>query len=193
MEFRSRRSRNGKPRTFHYPLEHGPKIAILMDGFRSTSRVRNFSDFELDEFADLECDTLAAPLPLMHRMTGMRHKLRYPAVVFTGPRLGYLTETDREQFWKAFGVPLFEQFTGLGGEVLAEECEAHEGLHVRGDEAVFEVYRGELLVTSLTRLEEPVFRLSTGMYGTLDTTPCACGRTSARVVQAALKSLAMSA
>ena len=172
-EFRSgRHSRNGKAKTFRYPLEHEPKVAMLMDGFRSTGRIRNFSDFDLDELSDLQSDTLAAPLAVMHRMTRLTLALRYPAVVFTGPKLGYLTEADRDEFWKVFGVPIFEQFTGLGGEVLAEECEAHEGLHIREAEAIFEVHRGELLVTSLTRLDEPVFRLATGLHGRLDAAPC---------------------
>ncbi len=197
-EFYSRRSRREKPRIFRYPLEKEPKIAMIMDGFRSTARVRNFSDFHPDELADLNMDTVAAPLPLMRQLALRGHAQRFPIVVFTGPGHGYLTDADRDLFWRVFEVPLFEQFTGLGGEVLAEECEAHEGLHIRPGDALFEIYRGELLITSLTRLEEPVFRLSTGCYGRLDESPCACGRTSARLIQSVQKqtvekALAMSA
>ena len=41
-----------------------------------------------------------------------------------------LSEADREMLWDAFRVPLFEQVIGKTGELLAAECEAHDGLHV---------------------------------------------------------------
>ena len=34
--------------------------------------------------------------------------------------------------WDAFGVPVFEQCLGLDNELLAMECEAHDGLHLMG-------------------------------------------------------------
>jgi hypothetical protein len=45
-----------------------------------------------------------------------------------------LTAADREQLWRAFRVPLFEQIIGPNGERLAAECEAHDGLHIEDPE-----------------------------------------------------------
>jgi hypothetical protein len=41
-----------------------------------------------------------------------------------------LTAADRDQLWRAFRVPIFEQIIGTHGERLAADCEAHDGLHV---------------------------------------------------------------
>ena len=44
-----------------------------------------------------------------------------------------LTAADREFFWKTFGVPVFEQLLSTGNELIAMECDAHDGLHLVGE------------------------------------------------------------
>jgi len=178
---------------FRYPLEKPVKVAVLLDGFRSSSTIRNFSDFDLDELAELETEAIAAPLPLLRTLAELEHPVHYPLVVFTGPRFGYLTSADRDLFWKAFRMPVFEQLTGVLGEVVAEECEAHEGLHIRTTDAIVEIQRGEVLLTSLSRLDSPVFRVATVLRATIETAACSCGRSEPRLLQQESLALAASA
>jgi hypothetical protein len=71
-----------------------------------------------------------------------------------------LAADDREWLWRKFGVPIFEQVIGAGGELVAAECEAHEGMHI----------------------ESPQMRLhEMELAGQVDASPCACGRTTPRV------------
>jgi hypothetical protein len=67
-----------------------------------------------------------------------------------------LTEENRERLWRAFRVPVFEQVIGKSGELLAAECEAHDGLHVES-----------------TRL--PID------HEYVDASPCPCGRKTPRI------------
>jgi hypothetical protein len=67
-----------------------------------------------------------------------------------------ITQAERERYWRAFGVPLFEEVVDSSGKLLARECEAHDGLHV----------------------EFPGFVLADH---DLETTKCGCGRTTPRL------------
>jgi phenylacetate-coenzyme A ligase PaaK-like adenylate-forming protein len=81
----------------------------------------------------------------------------------------------------------------IGPGVAAECVEAQAGLHVNEDHFLVEVVdpssgrplppgeRGELVFTTLTREAMPVLRYRTGDVASLDPTPCACGRTLARM------------
>jgi len=70
------------------------------------------------------------------------------------------------------------------------ECQAQSGLHVNESEFVAEVIdpatgapaaEGELVLTNLGRLGSPLIRYRTGDRVRLAATPCACGRTFARL------------
>jgi hypothetical protein len=112
---------------------------------------------------------------------GARRIIAYTRV---GERL--LSPSVRERLWDAFELPVFEELRGFDGELLAAECEAHEGLHLEAQSAVFEKLDGELVVTSLMGLENPVLRLRTGLAGTIETGACACGGSVARFVPEAV-------
>lgn len=45
-----------------------------------------------------------------------------------------LTAMERDLLWRRFHVPVFEQIIGMHGELLAAECEAHDGLHIQAEE-----------------------------------------------------------
>jgi phenylacetate-CoA ligase len=94
---------------------------------------------------------------------------------------GLLSPIERDGLWQRHGVPMFEHLVGMDGELLAWECEAHRGLHVVGENAVFEVVHGELLLTSLTDLEQPTLQMRTGWSAQIETGPCDCGRPGARL------------
>lgn len=81
----------------------------------------------------------------------------------------------------------------IGPGVSCECIEAQNGLHVNEDHFLVEVVDpatgtpvgpgtfGELVFTTLTREAMPVLRYRTGDVAALDPSPCACGRTLARM------------
>jgi phenylacetate-coenzyme A ligase PaaK-like adenylate-forming protein len=81
----------------------------------------------------------------------------------------------------------------IGPGVACECIEAQAGLHVNEDHFLVEVVdpasgeplppgaRGELVFTTLTKEAMPVLRYRTGDIAALDPSPCACGRTLARI------------
>ena len=104
-------------------------------------------------------------------------------IVLTSLEDGSLCEAERELLWRIFEVPIFEQRIGADGSLLAWECEAHEGLHVVEENAIFEqsAQRG-LLLTSLTDRRNPVIRLTSSGKATLEIKCCGCGRAGVRMI-----------
>ncbi len=180
-DFLNRYAPRAVSRELNYPIQQPPKIAVLADGFRRTAHVRMFADFELEEIAQLDTETIAAPVEMLRRLAKIVRPQQFPLVAFTGIPHGLLTDSDRNLFWKAYGVPVFEQFCGLEGEVLAEECEAHDGLHIRTGEALFEQRGAEIVISSFANLQYPVLRLATGFTGDIDDRCCPCGRPGERL------------
>lgn len=135
-------------------------------------------------------DVLAGPAWALRRLAEAVERRRYVPfpiykgiVAWIGPGHGFLTEEARELFWNAFGVPVFAQLVGPEREVLAWECEAHDGLHIESEEGVLETGPGELLMTSLVSLRRPAIRLRTGLTGEIVETPCGCGLSSPRLTR----------
>jgi hypothetical protein len=97
----------------------------------------------------------------------------YPVVAFTGLKHGALSEEDRDAIWRRWGVPVFEQLLSSDYEVLAEECEARRGLHLREE---CSVVNGELLLRG-----EAV-----GLAANLIVEPCPCRAPGSRIVDVGL-------
>jgi len=81
------------------------------------------------------------------------------------------------------------------GPGISGECREKNGLHIAEDHFLAEIVdpgsgrtlppgtRGELVLTSLTREAYPLIRFRTGHLTRLDTEPCPCGRTLARMAR----------
>ncbi len=81
------------------------------------------------------------------------------------------------------------------GPGVAGECHLRRGLHINEDHFIAEVIdptsgeplgpgqEGELVFTTITREGFPLVRYRTGDLASLDPTPCACGRTFARMTR----------
>ncbi len=177
---------------FRSPFDHATKTAVLMPGFEQTSTVKTFAQNWTEGLKRLGASALAAPVCVLREMAGSIvlgqqevHALKHFVVSFTGGDLGELSEEDREQFWRAFRVPVFEQRVGFDGRVVAGECEAHDGLHIMPERAAFEeTARSELLMTSLTDLRYPTLRVGTRMARSIERECCACGNAAPRLVAA---------
>jgi len=107
--------------------------------------------------------------------------LRFGVIVLEGIGRGWVLSEDRNRFWCVFQAPVYREFRGFQGELLAWECEAHDGLHSSDDLAIWEEDSGELLLTSLANLRYPALRLRTGVEGRIDASECNCGRPGIRL------------
>lgn len=85
-------------------------------------------------------------------------RFTHAVIALARPGEALLTSEERDLLWQRFRVPVFEQIVGSEGELLASECEAHDGLHV----------------------ESPREWIG---YRT-DEAPCGCGKTTARLFAA---------
>ena len=180
---------NPGPQAFRSPLDHTPKTAILMAGFQQTSGVKMIAGNWSKGLKRFGSSALAAPLSVLRELatavkTGEQiNGLKHFVIPFTGGEQGELREEDRERFWRAFQVPLFEQRLGFDDRVIAYECEAHSGMHILPERAAFEEGAdSELLLTSLTDLRHPTLRVGTRMSGTIQHECCDCGNASPRLV-----------
>jgi phenylacetate-CoA ligase len=108
------------------------------------------------------------------------------------------TDGLRAQIDRALGIKAIN-FYGLSemcGPGVAAEClVARDGLHVQEDHFLVEVIDptdgsrvppgtdGELVFTTLTKEALPLIRYRTGDLGAVTIEPCACGRTTARLIR----------
>ena len=180
-------------REFVHPSGQKPRTALLMDGFRWSWNYTRIADYRSPSLAQLKPESIAGSVDTLRalaRSIETGHiwipKLKHSVVAFTGMLEGPLSAEDSDLFWRVFEVPVFEQFYGFGGELIAHECEAHQGLHVNRYAAVFENGgRGELLVSLIGNPAQMVFRLVTGLNGQVETSRCACGYDGPRIANIA--------
>jgi hypothetical protein len=173
-----------------YPFDPTPRTALFGWRLSSSGPVEFFPSLDPAALDRYEPEALAAPLEVLRVLSGARRRgllslvsLSHPIVCFTDLFSGPLTQPDRDAFWDVFGLPLFEQWRGWEGELLACECELHAGLHIQSGEAAFEVAAGsgELLLTSLSTSPYRAVRLPTGYSAVLEMRPCGCGDLTPRL------------
>lgn len=85
--------------------------------------------------------------------------------------------------------------TEIMGPGVAGECHLRQGLHINEDHFIVEVIdpktlepvgpgeEGELVFTTITKEGFPIIRYRTGDITSINTEPCACGRTFARMAR----------
>lgn len=125
----------------------------------------------------------------------------YPATDYK-LRLGILgsepcTPEMRTQIEQNMGVFVSDNYgmTELGGPGVSGDCPVRQGMHFAEDHFLPEIIDthsgdrqtegtvGELVVTTLSRQGMPVLRYRTKDITKLDYSPCACGRTHARMAK----------
>jgi len=101
-------------------------------------------------------------------------------------------QLDRELGFKSINSYGLSEMCGPG--VACECVEQRDGLHIQEDHFLVEVIEsesgrvlgegeeGELVFTTLTKQALPMIRYRTGDIGRVSYAPCACGRTTARIV-----------
>jgi hypothetical protein len=119
---------------FVHPMVPMPRTAILAPGFRETKLSRVFPAGWNEAASRFQPTSIAGPPDQLRRLARGSVLPRHSVVVFSYEgQEERLTAADRELFWKTFGVPVFEELLSAGNELIAMECDAHNGLHLVGD------------------------------------------------------------
>ena len=140
-----------------YPIPPAPPTAILLGGFRAAGNTRVFENGWSEEAANFAPAAIAGT-PAQLRALPSAIPIRNALIALVRPSDPCLSEDDRTSLWRAFRVPIFEQRLDESCNLLASECEAHDGLHVASPQA--SPRSGEVLEIS----------------------PCGCGRTTPRLI-----------
>ena len=179
----------------------GPK-AGLRDAATGTLFLNTFqaSDEEYAAYART-CAAAAVPLVIgyasslehfaraVERERGRGLAWRPRAVQSSAERL---TPEMRARIERAFGAPVFDRYGSREMGNAAHECTAHAGLHVSMERVIVEIVRdaravadgeeGELVVTVLDNLAQPLLRYAIGDVGRrIPGGPCSCGRAYERI------------
>lgn len=107
------------------------------------------------------------------------------------------TEKMRDRIEEMLGIQAHDIYglSEIMGPGVAADCHLHKGLHVHEDHFLPEVVdretfqpvadgvTGELVISTLTKEGIPLIRYRTKDLTSIDHTPCACGRTSARIAR----------
>lgn len=174
---------------FHNPLPATVKTAIAGVSLKAPS-AKLISADQWQWLHNSNTQLLAATVPILRRIVAgvlssnfnLPH-LSHGIIVLNSVEHGTLSSGERDLLWCIFGVPLFEQWLGLGGELLASECEAHYGMHLASDRLSLEQSpEGELVLTSYSNLRTPILRLQTGLTAQILTETCACGLATPRLL-----------
>ncbi len=191
----------GPLRELYWPLPPPARTAVLMEGFREhRGMVKVFGDEKRSGWMRFAPEALAGPAPELRRLAELveNRSISIPhpvhsVIAFSLLPQAFLSEEARNLFWRVFKVPVFSEILSPSCEVLAWECEAHQGYHIAGDSAIFEIdHTGgeeELLATSLVDRRRPVLRMATGISGRVEHATCDCGQAGPRLVDVRRKPL----
>jgi phenylacetate-CoA ligase len=109
------------------------------------------------------------------------------------------SESLRRDLERKLGIAALDVYglTEIVGPGVAGECAERSGLHVNEDQFIPEIVdpatlrpaapgaEGELVLTTIAKEGFPLIRYRTGDLTSLDESPCACGRTTARMKRVA--------
>jgi len=138
---------------FRNPLPHPARVAVLAQRFTG-GNLRIFSASQFGFVSAFHPEILAGSLAALRQLSPEVLVTR-AVVIFTDSCSSPITQNHRDWLWRRFAVPCFEQFLDTRGQVIAEECHVHSGLHVLLPKAV---------------------------SGTLTSVECECGRSEPRLL-----------
>ena len=147
-------------------MDPAPRTAVLAACFRQPRLrpnypVRVFPQGWSEEVSAFAPAALAASREQLLGLAALGRPpvFTHAVIAIQNPGDPLLTVAERQLLWRTFRVPVFEQIVGPCGELLAAECEAHDGLHIETAGLTWDGYRLELA-------------------------PCGCGRKTPRLTSA---------
>jgi hypothetical protein len=144
----------------HFPVAIPSRVAVLECGFAVSPGIREFACDEFDSLAAWLPEALVLALPAALKLAARKPLPRLTSwiVLLTSLANQPLEQQHRDLLWHSFGVPVFEQLRGWDGNVIARECEVHDGLHVDQSAGILETSGGNLIVTADTGLTAEVIK-----------------------------------
>jgi hypothetical protein len=170
-----------------------PRIAVLSPWFDPLGNTCVASDGELHGIDLSRIDALAAPLDqllaLAERIPATRWRSAAElrgVLVLTRVGEDLLGQPDRDRLWETFQAPVFEELRGPGGDLLASECEAQNGLHIDVNNATFAACpdTGQLRVAIASEGLTPPPLHPIGFAGVVTHESCECHSTAPRLIAA---------
>ena len=133
----------GPPRPqFVYPAGPPPRVAVVHENLRVQRPGMTFhpqSHDLLDRLIRFRPNAFAGRHEVIASLAAepavKSLNLRNAVIVFREPGEAALDECRRNELWRLFQVPVFEQILSAEGDLIAYECEAHSGLHIGRAEA----------------------------------------------------------
>jgi hypothetical protein len=144
---------------------------VVCDTLHVPPGCRHIPETERVDPNELKVQTIAAPASWLLSSELKGWYPMFPVIAFTGVQHGFIDTHHRDELWRRFGVPLFEELMDSEGRILASECEAHNGLHVNCS-VEHTISDGELLLNG--RASGIGARPIAGL--------CGCGQTSPRIM-----------
>ncbi len=96
------------------------------------------------------------------------------------------TQQQRDLMARVFGAGVYNTYGSMEFNMIAGECDHHNGMHINCDNVLVEITRdgqpvapgeeGEITVTSLVHPAMPFIRYTIGDRGVMAQEPCTCGR-----------------
>jgi phenylacetate-CoA ligase len=180
----------------------GPGIHHTIRGVGATPLFVDHTPFDFGqffrfslEFRPTGCYSLSSPLILALEQMGPKMGVdlvdvfsSYKGMIYAGEPLG----ARARGLLESWGINFYVH-TGVGDVGAATECSEHDGCHIwedialaevldpDGTEAVGDGERGELVASTLVDKIAPLIRYRSDDLVRVTRTPCACGRTHARM------------
>ena len=131
------RMRPGGGASFRHPTQDRSRTAVFSSNFSGNRFVRVFPDGWSESAARFRPESIAAPFKTLEALAKERpiDSLRHAIIVLHSARETLLNESQRLDLWDIWGVPVFEQIWS-DTALVAAECEAHDGLHLRKPMAI---------------------------------------------------------
>jgi phenylacetate-CoA ligase len=176
---------------WHYGAEHLGATVVPMSSGNTRRQIMLLQDFEATVF----CATPSYAIYLAEQADEMGVDLTQTTLRVGIHGAEPWSDEMRREIARRMGIDPIDTYglSEIVGPGVSGECTAHCGLHINEDHFLAEVVdpvsgerlppgeRGELVITTLTKEALPVIRYRTGDITRLDTSPCACGRTLARM------------
>jgi len=176
----------------HQGLEKLGATVLPMSSGNTERQIRLMADF--GSTALVSTPSYALYLAETAKNMGMTDKLKLKYGLFGGEGS---TEEMRQKIQEGFGIRATENYglSEIVGPGVSGECLELRGMHVAEDFFYCEIVDpetgiplpegswGELIITTLAREGSPMLRYRTRDITKIDTTPCSCGRTSARIAK----------
>mgnify|MGYP001031849007 CR=1 FL=1 len=176
---------------WHYGSEHLGATVVPTSSGNTRRQIMLIQDFEATVF----CSTPSYAIYIAEQAKEMGVDLRNTKLRICIHGAEPCSEAMQHEIRDRLGLDAIDTYglSEIMGPGVSGECTYHCGMHINEDHFLAEIIdpateeplpygeRGELVLTTLTKVALPVIRYRTGDITRLDPTPCACGRTMVRM------------